>query len=134
MKVTLIIRSELVASHSLDGYEQPHPHRWKLEIRVSGAPVRGRIIDLPVLEDALKSDLKKLDGCYLNESPLVDEATRAFPTCETLGAHLAEHWDRIVLSVLRKDNPTLKLVSVQVTLCEMDGREFGAALIEPGEN
>ncbi len=134
MKVTLIIRSELVASHSLDGYEQPHPHRWKLEIRVSGAPVRGRIIDLPVLEDALKADLKTLDGCYLNESPLVDEATRAFPTCETLGAHLAEHWDRIVLSVLRKDNPTLKLVSVQVTLCEMDGREFGAALIEPGEN
>ncbi len=132
MKVTLIIRSELTASHSLDGFEQPHPHRWKLEARISGAPVRGRIIDLPVLEDALKADLRSLEGCYLNESPLVDDATRAFPTCETLGAYLATHWDRVVLSRFRGENPSLTLVSVQVTLCEMDGREFGAALIEPG--
>ena len=69
MNITLLIRHELIASHSLDGREAPHPHRWVLEIRVAGDPVRGRIIDLPSLANALKADLKPIEGSFLNTCP-----------------------------------------------------------------
>jgi len=131
MKITLLIRHELVASHSLDGRETPHPHRWVLEYRITGDPVRGRIIDLPNLAQALKKDLEPIENSFLNTCPHVDDATRAFPTCEALGVCLAQRLEQNVLVRYRQENPSLALRSLQVTLLEMDGTEFGAALIEP---
>lgn len=130
LRTTLIIRHQITASHSLEGNEKPHPHLWKIEARISGEPVRGRIIDLPELEKALIADTEVLEGVYLNECQEVDEATRGFPTCESLGASLLRSWDQRVLPRFRAGNPSLRIASVQVTLCDPDGREYGAALIE----
>ena len=131
MNITLVIRHELIASHSLNGREAPHPHRWVLEYRVAGDPVEGRIIDLPALAAAIRADLVGIEGSYLNECEVVDQATRDFPTCETLGAYLARRFDFKVLAGFIAGNPSLRLRSLQVTLLEMNGMEFGAALIEP---
>jgi 6-pyruvoyl-tetrahydropterin synthase len=124
-----VLYFDFEASHSLDVREEPHPHLWKTVLTFTGEPVKGRIIDFPALESAMRSDLASLPGCYLNENEDLTTEARAFPTCETLGASIFTRVRERTLGRLRAENPTLELLSVQVTLCEGD-RVYGSAITE----
>lgn len=131
MRTELILKRTLLASHSLDSREEPHPHLFKLEFVFTGESIRGRIVDLPLLESAIDALIEPLQGRYLNDLSALPEAARAFPTCETLGATLVEWLQSKTLPSLAPENATLRVVSVMVTLCEPDGTEFGAARTYP---
>lgn len=135
MKTSLVVKTQLIALHSLSDNEKPHPHRFQIVTEVTGRPVQGRIIDLPSFERKLLSILEPLQNQYLNESETVDASVREFPTCETLGAFLFARIDQDGLAGFRAVNPSLELVSVSVTLFDLDahdgtpGREFGTAIL-----
>ena len=131
MKIHLIVRRTLLASHSLDTREKPHPHLFKFEFEFTGDPIRGRIVDLPILEDRLTRLLEPFQNRYLNDCGALPAPAREFPTCETLGTAFAEKIQAETLPSLRAENASLKLVSILVTLCEPDGQEFGSAKILP---
>jgi 6-pyruvoyl-tetrahydropterin synthase len=131
MRTELILKRALLASHSLDTREEPHPHLFKLEFVFTGEAMRGRIIDLPVLEQAVDALIEPLQNRYLNDCSLLPEPARHFPTCETLGSTFIEWTKGRLLPQFKDANPTLTLVSVMVTLCEPDGREYGAARTYP---
>lgn len=128
-RTKLLLYFDFEASHSLDTREVPHPHLWKTVLTFSGDPIRGRIVDFPALENAVRETLSSLPGCYLNENEVLLPTTRAFPTCETLGESIATLIHEKSLVSLRKENPSLRLLSVQVTLCEGE-RVYGSAITE----
>lgn len=128
-KTKLLLYFDFTASHSLDVREEPHPHLWKTILTFAGEPVKGRIVDLPLLEQAVKDDLFALSNSYLNENQALLPSTRAFPTCETLGESIATLVSEKTLSRFRKENPSIYLHSVQVTLCEGE-RVYGSAITE----
>lgn len=131
MRTELILRRPLLASHSLDTNEIPHPHVFKFEFTFTGEPIRGRIIDLPTLEKSIDDLMAPLQKRYLNDLALLPEITRQFPTCETLGATFV-HWiQERLLPQFHDVNMTLRLVSVLVTLCDSDGTEYGSARTYP---
>lgn len=130
MKIHLIVRQTLVASHSLSVREEPHPHLFKFEMDFTGEPKNGMIINLPDLETALAEMFKPFQSRYLNDCSQLSAEARTFPTCETLGVDFALKIQTGILPALHPQNPSLKLVSVLVTLCEPDGREYGSARIE----
>jgi 6-pyruvoyl-tetrahydropterin synthase len=128
-RTKLLLYFDFEASHSLDTREAPHPHLWKTVLTFTGDPRKGRIIDFPALEKALQSDLTSLPGCYLNENPELLPEARAFPTCESLGTSIFTILRERTLRRFHDENPTLELLSVQVTLCEGD-RIYGSAITE----
>ena len=79
----LILVHDLLASHSLDTREELHEHLWRIELRFTGTPVRGRIVDFPKLEAAVEAAFLPYSRANLNQHPRLNEAARAFPTCET---------------------------------------------------
>lgn len=129
LRTKLVVYHDFEASHSLDTREAPHPHLWKSVLTFAGEPIKGRIIDFPELEAAVKADLKSLEGSYLNENTDLFPECRAFPTCETLGASIFTRVSEFAINRLRKNNPSLSLISVQVQLCEGE-RVYGAAIVE----
>lgn len=124
----LVLPFEFVASHSLDTREEPHPHVWKGELRIEGNAVKGRVIDLPTAENALKQILKRIENTYLNTNALFSAETRAFPTCETLSQDLYGMVDRECVMPARDENPSLRLLSVRIDLYETDGKFYGGAI------
>jgi 6-pyruvoyl-tetrahydropterin synthase len=129
-KTKLLLYFDFIASHSLDVREEPHPHLWKTVLVFTGEPVKGRIIDFPSLEAAMMKDLDSLPDSYLNENADLLPDARAFPTCETLAASIYTIVREKTVVQFRVENPTLTLLSVQVTLCEGE-RVFGSAIVEP---
>lgn len=130
MSTELILKFEFVASHSLENNETPHPHRWKLELAVTGSPIRGKIIDLVLLRDRVQALINPLRSVYLNDFVGVSPAVQAFPTCETLGQFFWDQLHMLLSGEFYEQNPTLKLASVMVGICEMSGEEMGAARIQ----
>lgn len=128
-RTKLLLYFDFEASHSLDVREEPHPHLWKTILTFTGDPVKGRIIDFPTLEKAIRADLASLPGCYLNENPDLLADARAFPTGESLGPSIFTLIRERTVPKFREANPSLELLSVQVTLCEGD-RVFGSAITE----
>lgn len=129
MKIHLILKQTLLASHSLSVREEPHPHLFKFEIDFTGEPKNGMIVNLPELEASLGEIFKPFQSRYLNDCSALPEEARNFPTCETLGIAFAQMIEGSLIPTFSLENPTLKLVSVLVTLCEPDGREYGSAKI-----
>lgn len=128
-RTKLLLYFDFEASHSLDTREEPHPHFWKTVLTFSGDPIKGRIVDFPSLEASMLKTLESLPGCYLNTNDVLLPATRAFPTCETIGESIATLIHEKTLAEFRVENPSLRLLSVQVTLCE-GARVFGSAITE----
>ncbi len=126
MKSELIVKFQFIASHSLEGYETPHPHRWQLEVVVSGVPKNGKIIDMFKFRDQIQELIQPLESQYLNDCPLVSPEIREFPTCETLCNFFQHEMSQRILMSYTKENPSLRLSSITVALCEMDGTETGA--------
>ena len=128
-RTELLLKFEMIASHSLSGYEKPHPHIWKIQAGLVGEPIAGRIVDLPTLRTAFEAVLGTLKGTYLNENQNLEGPAREFPTCETLGESLYEKFEGVLAGTFRAANASIRLSFVQVALCEMDGFEQGAARI-----
>ena len=127
-RTKLVLYRNITASHSLDTREEPHPHLWKCEFTFSGEPVRGRIVDFPSLEKTLFEITDPLEGCHLNDSELLTESGRKFPTCETLGESLFILIREKAIPRFRSENPSLDLYSIKVTLMEGE-RTYGSAEI-----
>ncbi len=130
MRIKLLVQHDLVASHSLEGNEAPHPHLWKVELTLTGEPIKGKIIDLPTVGKGVRECLLPFENVYLNECELLNPVARSFPTCETLAADFAYRLDHQVFEPLRQSHPSLQLLSVQVTLCDLDHRVWGSAIVE----
>ena len=128
-RTKLLVYFDFEASHSLDVREEPHPHLWKTILTFTGEPVRGRIIDFPALESAIRDDLRSLPNSYLNENADLLPEGRAFPTCESVGASIYTILRERTVAKFRSENPTLIVLSVQVELCE-GAHVFGAAIVE----
>lgn len=131
MKIELILRQNLVATHSLDTNETPHEHLFKLEFAFTGDPIRGRIIDLPTLERGLEEFLAPYQKRNLNQYAGLPAYAREFPTCETLGQAFYEKMSEAFLPKFHAMNPTFRVVSILLTLCDPDGKEYGSARIVP---
>jgi hypothetical protein len=126
MKIELIVKFQFVASHSLQGYEPPHPHRWNLEIALTGTPENGKIIDLIEFRERVKEMISPLESQYLNDCKSVTPEVREFPTCETLCSFFQDQIHQQILNHWAKINPSLRLSSILVAICEVDGTETGA--------
>ncbi len=129
MKIHLILKQTLLASHSLSVREEQHPHIFKFEIDFTGEPKNGMIVNLPDLETGLTTIFAPFQSRYLNDCGQLPEEARNFPTCETLGVAFAHKINEILIPQFTAESPSLRLVSVLVTLCEPDGREYGSAKI-----
>lgn len=126
MKTELLLKFKFEASHSLEGFETPHPHIWNLEIAIEGKPIQGRIIDMVALRERVEQLINPLKLTYLNENLFATVEVRRFPTCETLSEHFADQIQSILKQEYMVHNPTVRLNSVLVEICEMDGSETGA--------
>ncbi len=127
MTTELLLKFEFLASHSLSVREQPHPHLWRMEVVLSGEPREGMIVNLPEVRTAFEAVVASLSQTFLNENPLLDASAKATPTCETLSAYFFHRFEDVLHCQFLVKNPTVKLKSVQVAICEPDGFEWGAA-------
>ena len=126
----LVLQFTLQAGHSLDTREELHDHLWNFELTFTGDPIRGRIIDLPLLESKITELFQPFQKKPLNGKPRLNEAAQVFPTCETLGESFYGLIENETIPPLRAElNPTLKLISVKVTLGDLDGRTYGSAIL-----
>ena len=125
MKTELILKFEFEASHSLSGYEAPHPHIWLLETSISGHPVEGKIIDMILLRQRLQNLVNPLALTYLNENITVDSSVQKFPTCESLCSYFKNQIQDLIKTEFLKENNTLKVEFVSVALCDMNHFETG---------
>jgi 6-pyruvoyl-tetrahydropterin synthase len=127
MTTELLLKFEFLASHSLSVREEPHPHLWRMEVVLSGEPRDGMIVNLPEVRTAFETVVASLSQTFLNENPLLDASAKATPTCETLCAYFFRRFEDVLHRQFLLKNPTIKLKSVQVAICEPDGFEWGAA-------
>jgi len=127
MTTELLLKFEFLASHSLSVREEPHPHLWRMEVVLSGEPQEGMIVNLPEVRTAFETVVASLSQTFLNENPLLDASAKATPTCETLCAYFFRRFEDVLHRQFLLKNPTIKLKSVQVAICEPDGFEWGAA-------
>jgi 6-pyruvoyl-tetrahydropterin synthase len=126
MKTELLLKFNFEASHSLEGFETPHPHLWRLEFAVEGESIQGRIIDLVHLRERVDQLIMPLKLTYLNENLFVTSEVRKYPTCETLSEYFSHHLQVILQHEYYPHNASIRLTSVLVAICEMDGTEMGA--------
>ncbi len=129
MTTELLLKFEFLASHSLSVREEPHLHLWRLEVVLLGEPREGMIANLPEVRTAFETVIASLSNTFLNENPLLDATAKASPTCETLCAYFFRSIEGILNRQFLLQNPTLKLKSVQVAICEPNGFEWGAARV-----
>jgi 6-pyruvoyl-tetrahydropterin synthase len=127
MTTELLLKFEFLASHSLSVREEPHPHLWRMEVVLSGEPREGMIVNLPEVRTTFETVVASLSNTFLNENPLLDASAKATPTCETLCAYFFRRFEDVLHRQFLLKNPTIKLKSVQVAICEPDGFEWGAA-------
>lgn len=106
------------ASHSLEGNETPHEHRWEAEFTFEGTPVEGKLVDIPLARTEVEKILHPLRGTYLNECEFVDQWVRSTPTCEALAHYLYRRVSERVLTTLRARYPDVRLASVWVGLAD----------------
>ena len=114
-KLNLAVYGEVKASHSLEGFEVPHFHLWKVEASFEAAfPLKtDRLIDLVYLQKILSELFAPIEGRYFNE------VFSFSPTSENFCAWI---WEE-----LSKKIPDAPLHSVSVTLCDLEGRATGQA-------
>jgi hypothetical protein len=102
----LILSFMFRASHTLSGYETPHPHYWTLQLAVSGEIVGGMIVDMVKLRAGVP-------------------AARAAPTCETLSAYFSERVRDLLSREFIDAHPTLHLEWTAIAIHEEDKTEMG---------
>ncbi len=126
MKQELLLQFQFEASHSLSGYETPHPHLWKIKVAIEGKPIQGRIIDLVVLRNRIQQLMDSLDQTDLNDCNGVSAQVNEFPTCETLAPFFYDKIQEILEKNFLPFSPSVRLTCVEVGLCDLLGVELGA--------
>lgn len=129
MRSELILKFEFDASHSLAGYETPHPHLWRVEVVLGGSPVDGKIIDIVLFRQAIEGLIAPYKHTFLNDNPVASAAVRAAPTCETLSAHFFDSIKTLLKREFHSQNPTVQLRSVLVGIGDLSGAEMGAVRV-----
>lgn len=123
----LILKFEMFAAHALSVREEPHLHLWRIEAVVSGEPQNGMIINLPELRNAFETIVKPLRQTFLNKNPCLNQEAQQTPTCETLAQFFLTKFNAVLATQFAEQNPTVKIKSILVAICEPDGAEWGAA-------
>lgn len=126
MKTELCLKFEFRASHSLSVREEPHPHLWRVAVSLCGETQRGMIVNLPDVRQAFEAVLAPLCESFLNENPVLPPEAQAAPTCETLSAYLFAAFEERLSREFAAQNPSVRLSSVEVAICEPDGFEWGS--------
>ena len=116
-RLSLEVEHEFRASHTLEGYEVPHFHVWKIAVEFQAAlPIpNDRLIDLIFLQTVLEKTVKPICGTHLNDS------FPSSPSSENMAIWL---WDQIT-----KELPDAPLHQVQVKLCDLEGHSTGSARV-----
>ena len=117
MHFRLSVFHEFKASHSLEGFETPHFHLFRVSacFRVP-YPISGdRVIDLVFLQKNLEALVAPVRNRYLNE------ALSMSPTSENLCVWL---WNGLAERL-----PEAPLHAVSVELCDLDGKAMGKATL-----
>jgi 6-pyruvoyl-tetrahydropterin synthase len=140
MRTTIFVPFEFNAEHSLPVRPEPHQHRYRLTVGITGdVGADGFVVDMVGVRAAIEPEIAKLNGSLLNGHPLFADAPKEFgrcgehPTCELLAAFFA--W--LVRGRIRKLKPGIRVSSIEVKLMERMGtanagqdEEYGHALIE----
>jgi 6-pyruvoyl-tetrahydropterin synthase len=115
--ISLEVEHAFKASHSLEGFELPHFHLWKLavEFQASLPLANDRLIDLVFLQNILDQITSPLKGTHLNET------FKSSPTSENMALWL---WQEIVTKL-----PEAPLYQVKVNLCDLEGVSTGSARV-----
>jgi 6-pyruvoyl-tetrahydropterin synthase len=124
-KPELILSFMFRASHTLSGYETPHPHYWTLQLAVSGEIAGGMIVDMVKLRAGVQALITPLEDKYLNDVPLLDPAARNAPTCETLSAYFSDRLKELLSRDFLDVNPSLNLEWTAIAIHELDKTEMG---------
>ncbi len=116
--ISLKVYHQFKASHSLEGFELPHFHLWRVAVKFkSGLPLKGdRLIDLVLLQTELEKITAPLHNTYLNET------LGASPTSENMAAYI---WKKVAQRF-----PNEALNAVSITLCHLDGQPSGKATLQ----
>ncbi len=129
MKTELIQKFNFTASHSLADHEAPHPHLWTLEVTLTGKPIKGKIVDMVLLQQTFGEKVDPLHSSYLNENQSLGHEAMQLPTCEMLAAHFFTEFKKVILNKFIPENLSIQLVSVSVALSDTKGTELGAARV-----
>ncbi|MDX2129148.1 MAG: 6-carboxytetrahydropterin synthase [Chloroherpetonaceae bacterium] len=127
MKTELSLKFEFSAFHSLSVREEPHKHLWKVEVRIQGSPIGGMLVNMTEVRENIEVLLSQLESSYLNQNPTLPKEVQTSPTCETLGSYFYFVIGDMLQHNFFPRNPSLCLSSVEVTICEENGFEWGSA-------
>lgn len=124
MKLELVVNLTLKASHSLEEREEPHSHRWDIQVGLEGDLERGRIVSLTQAQESFNRVLQPIQDTFLNNNKYLDVNTRACPTCENLALFMLEQLQK----PLKELNPITppKLSFIQVGIWD-EGIQLGFA-------
>ena len=132
MRSELVLKFVFEASHSLAGYEEPHPHLWRLEVCLVGQIFQGKIIDIVKAREAILAEVRPLEKTFMNDNLKLDEPARKAPTCETLCQYFWNRISKVTDEVFVKENRTVLLDGIGIALCDMNGVETGLVRFYPG--
>jgi 6-pyruvoyl-tetrahydropterin synthase len=121
-RMELFLKFKLPATHSLEEREEAHAHVWRIEVGITGPLEDGRVVSMPVLQEALEPEVQKLRGTFLNKNSLLDEASRAYPTCECLAQYFEKAFERRLIEA----GINVLLTQITIAVDEMDGEETGS--------
>jgi 6-pyruvoyl-tetrahydropterin synthase len=120
MKLELVVKLKLKATHTLEENETPHEHEWRVDVTLAGPAKNGRVISLPLAQNLFNQTLNEIRGTHLN-------AFMQIPTCENLAVYFMERFN----ISLRGVDPDLRITCIEVGVNEDDGSEMGAARLSP---
>jgi 6-pyruvoyl-tetrahydropterin synthase len=114
-RISLSVMHDFKASHSLEGFEQPHFHLWKVSAEFAATfPLQNdKLIDLVFLQNTLHEIIAPIQNRYLND------CLPAAPTTE----NLCEWFWQAIQGRL----PEAPLSAVAITICNLEGEATGAA-------
>jgi 6-pyruvoyl-tetrahydropterin synthase len=116
-RIALSVETEFRASHSLEGFEIPHFHLWKVDVKFEASlPLANdRLVDMIWVQGVLDEILAPLKGTHLNQT------LKLSPTSENLALWL---WEKIGQKI-----PEAPLAEIGIRLCDLQGQATGQARV-----
>jgi 6-pyruvoyl-tetrahydropterin synthase len=114
MQIELVVILSLTASHALHEREEPHSHRWEIQVGLKGDLKQGRIVSLTAAQSRFQQSLVPLDGTFLNNNKFLDSSSRAEPTCENLAVFLKGLFEKDLKSLEPSGNVQLSFIQVGI--------------------
>lgn len=114
MQLELVVFLSLKASHALAEREEPHPHRWEIQVGLKGDLKGGRVVSLTEAQALFQKSLAPLNCTFLNNNNILDAGTRAEPTCENLALFLKGLFENDLKNLDPSGNVQLSFVQVGI--------------------